>query len=109
VFVVLAGLTAIGAGATIASGVDAQNNPGADAVRRDCVGQGESCPEYQKGRDAQLRTNILLAGTIGLGVVTTGVGLFLTQWSPNKSSAGRIRLGPSMVGSGVGAGVTGAF
>jgi hypothetical protein len=81
VFLVGAGLTAAGAGVTIWSGLDAQKNPGTAAVRADCVGQGTSCPQYQQGLDAQRRTNILLAATGGVAVVTVVIGLFLTQWS----------------------------
>jgi hypothetical protein len=81
VFFIGAGLTAAGIAATLVSGADARENPGVDTVRRDCVGLGESCPTYQKGREAQLRTNVLLGGTIGFGVVTAVLGLFFTQWS----------------------------
>ncbi len=81
VFVVMGGLTAVGAGATVVSGIDAKNNPGADAVRRECAGLGESCPTYQRGLQAQLRTNILLGATAGLAVVTAVVGVFFTEWS----------------------------
>jgi hypothetical protein len=95
VFVALAGITAVGAGATIVSGLDARNNPGPDAVRRDCVGQGETCPTYQRGLDAQLRTNILLGATAGLAVVTAVVGVFFTEWSspPSRPKAG-VRVSP---------------
>lgn len=81
VFLAGAALTAVGAAATLWSGLDAKNNPGADAVRRDCVGQGDGCPEYQQGLSAQRRTNILLAATGGAAVLTGVVGLFFTQWS----------------------------
>ena len=66
---------------TIWSGLDAQKNPGTAAVRADCAGQGTSCPEYQQGLSAQLRTNILLAATGGVAALTAVTGLFLTQWS----------------------------
>ncbi len=90
VFVTLAGLTAVGGGATVVSGLDAKNNPGADAVRRDCAGLGDSCPTYQRGLNAQLRTNILLGATAGLAVVTAVVGVFFTEWSspPARQKAG---------------------
>jgi hypothetical protein len=80
-FLVGAGLTAVGAGVTIWSGVDTVSHPGTSAVKADCVGQGTSCPEYQQGVDAQRRTNILIAATSGVGAVTLIVGAFLTQWS----------------------------
>jgi hypothetical protein len=76
-----AGLTAVGVGLTIWSGLDAQKNPGPDAVRADCVGQGESCPQYQQGLGAQRRTNVLLGVTAGVAAVTAVVGVFFTQWS----------------------------
>jgi hypothetical protein len=81
VFLIGAGLTAAGVGVTIWSGLDAQKNPGTAAVRADCVGQGTSCPEYQQGLSAQLRTNILLAATGGVAALTAVTGLFFTQWS----------------------------
>jgi len=81
VFLIGAGLTAAGVGVTIWSGLDAQKNPGTAAVRADCAGQGTSCPEYQQGLSAQLRTNILLAATGGVAALTAVTGLFLTQWS----------------------------
>ncbi len=88
VFIVGAGLTAVGIAATIVSGIAAKNDPGVDAVRRDCVGLGSSCPEYQRGKDAELRTNLILAGTAGAGVTTALIGVFLTQWTrPGASSS----------------------
>lgn len=84
VFFVGAGLTAAAGGATIWSGIDTQSSPGTDAVRRECAGKDESCPLYAEGKDKELRTNILLGGAIGLGVVTAVVGLFFTQWSHPK-------------------------
>jgi hypothetical protein len=84
-FFIGAGLTAVGIGGTIFSGLDAQNNPGVDAVKRDCVGLGTSCPTYQKGRDAQLRTNIILGVTGGVAVATAVIGVFFTQWSSSTT------------------------
>ena len=85
VFFIGAGLTAVGGAATIVSGVDAQNNPGTDAVRRECGGKDESCSLYQEGERAETRTNVLLGATIGLAVVTGVVGLFFTRWSSAPS------------------------
>jgi hypothetical protein len=93
----------VGAVATIVSGVAAENDPGADAVRRDCVGLGESCPTYQKGRDAQLRTNVILGVTGVLGVATAVVGVFFTHWSAPPAAArarpqsGAISVVPDLV------------
>ena len=86
VFLVGAGLTAAAGGVTIWSGIDTQNSPGTEAVRRECAGKDESCPAYADGQDKELRTNVLIGTTIGLGVVTAVVGLFFTQWSSAKVS-----------------------
>ena len=94
VFFVGAGLTAVGVGVTIWSGTDAQKNPGTAAVKADCVGQGTSCPEYQQGLDAQRRTNILLAATGGVGLVTAVVGVFFTQWSHPAAPATGLSVEP---------------
>ena len=111
VFYTGAGLTVVAGAATVLSGLDARNNPGADAVRRNCVGQGDACPDYQRGRDAQLRTNVLLAVTGGLFAASAVVGVFFTEWtkaSPARaSSAARVELEPA-VGLGQ-LGVRGSF
>jgi hypothetical protein len=87
VFFVGVGLTAVGAGVTVWSGLDTQNNPGPNAVKADCVGQGTSCPQYQQGLSSQLRTNVLLAASGGVGLVTAVVGIFFTQWSSPDAQA----------------------
>jgi hypothetical protein len=84
VFVVALGATAVLGGVTIWSGVDTLNNPGKDAVREQCQGLGTDCPAYQEGRSKQLRTNVLIGVTSGLGAVTAIVGLFLTDWQPDE-------------------------
>ncbi len=89
-------LTAISGGVLAWSGVDTLNNPGTDVVKQKCVGLGETCPEYQTGRNAQLRTNILIGVTAGLGVLTGVIGLFLTQWSTPKREAARL-VSPTLV------------
>jgi hypothetical protein len=53
------------------------------------VGLGTSCPEYQEGRDKQLRTNILIGVTATLGVATAVVGL-LTDWSGGGSESAKV-------------------
>ena len=95
VFLIGAGLTAAGVGVTVWSGLDAQKNPGTAAVRADCVGQGTSCPEYQQGLSAQLRTNILLAATGGVAALTAVTGLFLTQWSHVERPRTGLQLEPA--------------
>lgn len=109
VFGVAAGLTAVAGGITIWSGIDTLNNPGTDAVRRDCAGQDESCPTYQAGLDAERRTNLLIGTTAGLGVVSAAIGLFFTDWGGSKrpptseqAGAWRLELGPTHGGANVG-------
>lgn len=87
VFLVGAGLTAVGAGVTIWSGIDTENNPGTAAVKADCVGQGNNCPQYQQGLSSQTRTNVLIAATGGVGLVTAVIGIFFTQWSRPDAAA----------------------
>jgi hypothetical protein len=103
VFISGAVLTGVLAGVTVWSGVDAQNNPGPDKVKRACVGRGEGCKLYQQGLSSQRRTNALLAGTLAAGAVTGVIAIF-TNWKgtssePTAAKAGRIvpsaALGPS--------------
>jgi hypothetical protein len=91
VFFIAAGVTAAAGAATIVSGVDTQNDPGPDAVRRECAGKGESCPLYQEGQDAETRTNILLGVTVGTAILTGVIGLFFTQWKSSGLSSSRFR------------------
>lgn len=102
VFLLGAGLTVAAGLATTASYVAAKNDPGEDAVRRDCVGLGESCPTYQRGLDGQLRTNILLGSTAVLGVATAVIGILFTRWTGPRSPALR-----AFVGAEAGAGFAG--
>ncbi len=84
IFFIGVGLTAVAGGLTIASGIQTVNSPGSATVQQECAGQGESCSAYQTGRNEQLRTNVLLGVTIGLGALTIVDGLFFTQWSHSK-------------------------
>ena len=93
VFFVGLGLTAVAGGILIWSGIDTINNPGADAVRQQCVGQGPSCPLYQQGLSSQTRTNVLIGVTSGLGLLTF-VTVFLTQWSSPKHEAATAHVVP---------------
>ena len=90
VFYVGAGLTVIAGGVTIWSGLDTQNNPGADTVREQCAGQGTSCPAYQDGLDRQNRTNILLGVTAGLAVTSGVIGVLFTDWSGKPKGSARV-------------------
>ena len=91
-FWIAAGVTAAVGGVTIWSGVDTLNNPGKEAVRDACRGQGEDCPEYQDGKDKELRTNILLGTTGVLAAGTIVLGAIFTDWSGGGGGeAGRPR------------------
>lgn len=70
-----------GAGGVLAwSGVDTLQNPGVDAVKKACAGKGTDCPEYQLGLQNQLRTNVLIGATAGVGAATVLLAIF-TRWS----------------------------
>jgi hypothetical protein len=84
-FFIGAGATVVLGGVTVWSGLDTLNNPGKDAVRTACVGQGDSCPEYKDGRSRQLRTNVLIGATSVVGVATAVVGALFTDWSGRKA------------------------
>ena len=92
VFFVGAGVTAAVGALTVLSGIDARNNPGVESVRRACAGKDESCPEYQDGKSAETRTNVLLGVTIGAAVVTGIFGVFFTQWSRSSVTVGAAPL-----------------
>lgn len=114
VFLVGAGLTVALGAATIVSGIDATNNPGVDAVRRACAGRDESCPEYQDGKSAETRTNVLLGVTIGAAVVTGVIGLFFTRWAGSASPAAAqsgsfVSFGAAPLPGGASAGAFGRF
>jgi hypothetical protein len=97
------GLTAALAGATIWSGIDTRNHPGRDAVREQCIDQGESCSLYQDGLSRQRRTNILLGTTLGVAAVTSVVGLVYTRWGDDEPSSGASQAGAGVrVMAGVG-------
>jgi hypothetical protein len=93
--------TAALSGVTIWSSIDAQNNPGADTVRERCAGRGAGCPEYQDGLERQRRTNILLATSGGVGVVTAAIGVFLTRWGSAEPAHQSDRAARSTVRAGV--------
>src|SRR5262249_19605746 len=90
---VAAGVTVAAGAATAVSGIATENDPGRDAVRRACAGQGEACALYQKGQDAEMRTNVLLGVTIGAAVATRVIGLFFAEWSSSGGAAARGRGG----------------
>ena len=80
IFFVGVGLTLAAGAATAISGVAAVSSPGKDAVREGCVGLEEACELYKSGVAAEVRTNVGLGVTGGLAVLTSVVGIFLTDW-----------------------------
>lgn len=111
------GLTAVGTGASVALGVRAINEPGADAVRENC-GTSTNCPEYQQGLANQTMANVAIGATAAIGVFTLITGIWLTDWSSGEKpkQAARLRsedefeLRPVLgFADGPGLGVTGRF
>lgn len=80
VFWIGVGLTAASAGVSTWSGLDAQNNPGRDAVQRECQGLGTDCEAWKDGKAAELRTNVLWGVTAGVGLTTILIGAIWTDW-----------------------------
>jgi tetratricopeptide (TPR) repeat protein len=66
-------LTSVALGLTIASGVDTDN-----ALNKFNSNSTES--NLQNGQAKQLRTNILLASTLGLGALTAAAAIWLVDW-----------------------------
>ena len=73
-----------GAGATtIWSGIDTINDPGTDAVREGCAGQGEECQLYKDAQAKEVRTNALIGATAGAGAITVILGA-VAKWSSDE-------------------------
>ncbi len=108
-FAGLAATAGVG-GVTIWSAVDTATNPGPDVVKQACVGQGESCPEYQLGRSKQLRTNILIGASAGTAAVTLVLAIF-TNWGGSKKAKAQRSITPTALieGRGAGLGALGTF
>jgi hypothetical protein len=94
-------LTAAAGGVLVWSGIDTMNEPGEDAVRAGCVGQGTECALYQEGLDKELRTNVLIGVTAGLGATTLVLAL-LTDWDGDATAAevGGAKVSVPMVAAG---------
>lgn len=73
------GLTAAGAIATTALGVNAINSPGADAVTQGCAPFEIDCPLLQQGRRNQAYANVALGVTLAFGAFTI-TSAFFTDW-----------------------------
>jgi len=83
-FVGLAVTAAAGA-TTIWSGIDTINDPGTDAVREGCAGQGEDCQLYKDAQAKEVRTNALIGATAGAGAITLILGI-VGKWSSDEKS-----------------------
>ncbi len=70
------GVSAALLGAATWSAIDTQNNPGKEAVLRDCVAGDVSCPTYQRGLKNQRRTNILWGVSAASVAVVVTLALF---------------------------------
>ncbi len=92
VFVVLGVATAGLGGVTIWSGIDTLNDPGTDAVREQCRGQGTGCPAYQDGVAKQTRTNVLIGATGGAALLSLVFAIFITDWGGDESSDDAVSL-----------------
>ncbi len=114
------GLTAVMTGVTIWSGIDTQNNPGADKVRDACNAGNSQCQDlYNQGHSKQTRTNVLLGVTAGVGIATGVIGAFFTDWGGRRSSSSAASEAKSskgfavepwlLVGSGASVGALGRF
>ena len=92
-FVVGVIATAALGGTTIWSGIDTLNNPGPDAVRDACRGQGEDCELYQEGQSKELRTNALIGATAGVAAVTIVLAI-VTDWDGDDAPGETGRRSP---------------
>ncbi len=92
IFAVGAGLTAVSAGLLLWSGLDTLE-------ARDAYVQSPSEAGYNDGVSREVRTNVLLGTTLGLGVATAVVGVFFTRWRARPATptltptAGGVSLG----------------
>lgn len=81
-FGVTLGVTAVLGGVAIWSGVD--------TLQRHEDYLAAPTPEgYDDGRDAQLRTNILIGATAAAGVATVFVGIFAVNWSTGETNTAK--------------------
>ena len=116
------GATLVGVGVTTGLGVNAINNPGADAVRDNCVKDDQTCSLYQQGVANQTAANVAGGITAAVGVFTI-VAAIATDWGgkrakkaePDPSGGWSVRsagftLRPTLtIGSGATVGAAGTF
>lgn len=75
--VIVTGL--VGAAATV-SGIDTLNQHSEFQAAQDPLLR-------DRGESAQLRTNVLLASTLGCALITAGIGIFLVRWGKPQTTA----------------------
>jgi hypothetical protein len=95
-FFVGLGATATAGGLALWSGLDT-------LAARDDFDRDPTPDKLERGRDKQVRTNVLLAATGGFALATGAVALFATDWSgaPKRARAGasvRLAAGLGVVG-----------
>ncbi|WP_437569961.1 hypothetical protein [Sorangium sp. So ce542] len=78
--IVGAAVTAIGAGLTVASGLDT-------LAARDAFDAAPTEENLAAGRGKQRRTNVLLGATIGLGALTGAAAVWLVDWGTPPAAA----------------------
>jgi tetratricopeptide (TPR) repeat protein len=83
VFVTGAALTSVALGFTIASGVDTDH-------ALTLFEAHSNMTNLSSGQAKQLRTNVLLGSTLGLGVATAAVGIWLIDW---RGGGQRVQVG----------------
>jgi hypothetical protein len=83
------GTTVLLGGVTTWSAFDTKYNPGKEKVREECVGQGTECPLYQEGQRKEVRTNVLIGGTLVLALATAVTGIFATDFNRKSSTPQR--------------------
>jgi hypothetical protein len=93
VFFVGVGVTAAAGGVTVWSGIDTQNDPGPERVKRECA--DENCELYKTGRSKQLRTNVLIGVTGGLALATGLIGALAIDWGGADKGQTDARARPS--------------
>lgn len=81
-FWTLAGLTAAGGAASVASGLDTLDQHASFA-------RAPTNSAAAAGHDAQARTNVLIIGTAAFAAVTAALGVFFVRWSSQASVARR--------------------
>lgn len=96
--IIAIGLTAVAGGVTLWSGLDTLD-------KNEAYEASPTLEGLEEGRDLELRTNVLIGTTVGLGVLSL-VALILTDWdgSPEEAPPPEVSLVPIEGGLALGAG-----